>query len=81
MFSGRRRTKRPGPTSSGPPKKRKCSICKQEGSTVLFKFIVFLKIFTEWNMKYFVIPVIIGATGIVSKGLKNIWKQYQDNIQ
>jgi hypothetical protein len=23
-----------------------------------------------WNMKYFVIPIIIGATGIVTKGLK-----------
>jgi hypothetical protein len=23
-----------------------------------------------WNMKYFVIPVIIGATGIVTRGLK-----------
>jgi hypothetical protein len=23
-----------------------------------------------WNMKYFVIPVITGATGIVTKGLK-----------
>jgi len=34
-----------------------------------------------WNMKCFVIPVIIGATGIVSKGLKNIWKQYQESIQ
>jgi hypothetical protein len=34
-----------------------------------------------WNMKCFVIPVIIGATGIVSKSLKNIWKQYQDNTQ
>jgi hypothetical protein len=34
-----------------------------------------------WNMKYFVIPVIIGATGIVTKGLKNIWKQYQESIQ
>jgi hypothetical protein len=34
-----------------------------------------------WNMKRFVIPVIIGTTGIVSKGLKYIWKQYQDNIQ
>ncbi|XP_021921836.1 DNA topoisomerase 3-alpha [Zootermopsis nevadensis] len=29
--AGRRGSKRPGPTSSGPPKKRKCSICKQEG--------------------------------------------------
>jgi hypothetical protein len=34
-----------------------------------------------WNMKCFVIPVIIGATGIVTKGLKKIWKQYQESIQ
>jgi hypothetical protein len=34
-----------------------------------------------WNMKCFVIPVIIGATGIVTRGLKNIWKQYQESIQ
>jgi hypothetical protein len=34
-----------------------------------------------WNMKCFVIPVIIGTTGIVTKGLKNIWKQYQESIQ
>jgi hypothetical protein len=34
-----------------------------------------------WIMKRFVIPVIIGATGIVSKSLQNIWKQYQDNTQ
>jgi hypothetical protein len=30
-----------------------------------------------WNMKCFV----IGATGIVTRGLKNIWKQYQESIQ
>jgi hypothetical protein len=34
-----------------------------------------------WNMKCFVIPVITGATGIVTRGLKNIWKQYQEIIQ
>jgi hypothetical protein len=34
-----------------------------------------------WNTKGFVIPVTTGATGIVSKGLKNIWKQHQENIQ
>jgi hypothetical protein len=34
-----------------------------------------------WNMKCSVIPVIIGATGIVSKILQKIWKQYQDNTQ
>jgi len=32
-----------------------------------------------WNMKC-VIPVITGAVGIVTKGLKNIWKQYQESI-
>jgi hypothetical protein len=33
-----------------------------------------------WNMKCFIIPIIIGATGIVTKGLqKNIWKQYQES--
>jgi hypothetical protein len=33
-----------------------------------------------WNMKCFVIPVVIEASGIVSKRFtKNIWKQYQDN--
>jgi hypothetical protein len=34
-----------------------------------------------WNMKCFVIPVIIGATGIVTKGLESIWKEYQESIQ
>jgi hypothetical protein len=34
-----------------------------------------------WNMKCFVIPVINGAIGIVTKGLKNIWKQYQESIR
>jgi hypothetical protein len=29
-----------------------------------------------WNMNRFVILVIIVATGIVTKRLKNIWKQY-----
>jgi hypothetical protein len=33
------------------------------------------------NMKCFVISVITGVTGIVTKGLKSIWKQYQERIQ
>jgi hypothetical protein len=33
-----------------------------------------------WDMKCFVMPVIVRVTGIVSGGLKNVWKQYQDNI-
>jgi len=28
-----------------------------------------------WNMKCFIIPTINGVTGIVTKGLKSIWKQ------
>jgi hypothetical protein len=34
-----------------------------------------------WNVKCFVIPVITGATRIVNKGLKKVWKQYQESIQ
>jgi hypothetical protein len=34
-----------------------------------------------WNMKCVVIPVIIGATGIVTRRLKKVWKQYQESIQ
>jgi hypothetical protein len=30
-----------------------------------------------WNVKCFVVPIIIGATGVVSKSVKNIWKHYQ----
>jgi RNA-splicing ligase RtcB len=32
-------------------------------------------------MKCVIIPVIIGATGIVTKGLLKIWKPYWENIQ
>jgi hypothetical protein len=35
-----------------------------------------IKIQRMWNMKCFVLPVISGATGIVTKGLKKIWKRY-----
>jgi hypothetical protein len=31
-------------------------------------------------MKCFVIPIIIGDTGIVTEGLKTIWRQYQESI-
>jgi hypothetical protein len=35
-----------------------------------------------WNMKCFVVPAIIGATGIVTRGLKKkICKQYQESNQ
>jgi hypothetical protein len=35
----------------------------------------------KWNKKCMIIPVIIGATGIVTKGLKKTWKPYQRSIQ
>jgi hypothetical protein len=39
-----------------------------------------IEIHRMWNMKCFVIPVIIGATGIVSRSLqKKYLEQYQDN--
>jgi hypothetical protein len=31
-----------------------------------------------WDMKFFLIPVSIGATGIVTEELKNMCKQYQE---
>jgi hypothetical protein len=34
-----------------------------------------------WNVKCFVIPIIIGATGIVTRGLKKIFKLKQESIQ
>ena len=34
-----------------------------------------------WNLKCTVIPVIIGATGIVTRSLKKIWKLFQENIR
>jgi hypothetical protein len=34
-----------------------------------------------WNNEIFFIPVIIGATGTVTRGLKKVWKQYQESIQ
>jgi hypothetical protein len=47
---------------------------------IIFKNVS-IEIQQMWNMKYFVISVIIGATGTVIKGLKNIWKRYQESIQ
>ena len=34
-----------------------------------------------WNMKCTTVPVIIGATGIVTRSLRNICKLYQENIR
>jgi hypothetical protein len=39
-----------------------------------------IKIQRMWNMKCFVVPVIIGATGIVTRRLKITWKRYHESI-
>jgi len=40
-----------------------------------------VEIHRKWNMNCMVIPVITGATAMVTKCLKKIWKPYQENIQ
>ena len=42
MFLGLGGNKKLGPTSSVPPKKRKCGICKQEGKAVAVFHVMFL---------------------------------------
>ena len=34
-----------------------------------------------WNLKCTIVPVIIGATGIVTRSLRKLWKLYQENIR
>ena len=34
-----------------------------------------------WNLKCTIVPVIIGATGIVTRSFRKIWKLYQENIR
>jgi hypothetical protein len=33
-----------------------------------------------WNLKCTIVPVIIGATGIVTRSLRKIWKLYRESI-
>jgi hypothetical protein len=40
-----------------------------------------VEIHRKWNMNCMVIPVITGATAMVTNGLKKIWKPYQENTQ
>jgi hypothetical protein len=34
-----------------------------------------------WNLRGTIIPVMTGATGIVTRSLRRIWKRYQENIR
>jgi hypothetical protein len=56
------------------------NVVKKESEKKLKYKNLSIEIQRMWNMKCFVIPVLIGATGIVTKGLK-IWKQYPESIQ
>jgi hypothetical protein len=53
-------------------------IQKESKNKLKYKY---LSVEIQWNMKCFVIPAIIEATGIVNRGLKKIWKRYQESIQ
>jgi hypothetical protein len=57
------------------------NVIQKEDEKILKYKNLSIEIQRMWNMKCCVIPVIIGATGIVSKSLNNILKQYQDNTQ
>jgi hypothetical protein len=56
----------------GKPSNR--NIIQKEVEKKLKHINLSIEIWEVWNMKCFVIPVIIGATRIVTKGLK-MWKQ------
>jgi hypothetical protein len=56
----------------GKPSNR--NIIQKEVEKKLKHINLSIEIWEMWNMKCFVIPVITGATRIVTKGLK-IWKQ------
>jgi len=55
-------------------------IQKEAEKELKYKYIS-TQIHRTWNMKYFVESVMIRATGIATKGLQNICKQYQESIQ
>jgi hypothetical protein len=55
-------------------------IQKEAEKKLKYKNII-IRILRMWKMKCVVTQVITGTTGIVSKSLKNIWKQNQESIQ
>jgi hypothetical protein len=57
------------------------TVIQETGKKLKYKYLS-IEILRKLNMKCFVYTQIItGTIGIVTKGLKNIWKQYQESIQ
>ena len=42
---------------------------------------LYVEIQRMWNLKCTIVPVVIGATGIVTRSLRKIWKLYQENTR
>jgi hypothetical protein len=57
------------------------NVIKQEAENKLKHESIGIEIQRMWKLKSFVKTVIIEATRIVTKGIRNICKQYQENIQ
>jgi hypothetical protein len=54
--------------------------CKRSRKEVKYKSLV-IEVQRIWNLKCTIIPVIIGATGIVTKSLRNNLETTPGNIQ
>ena len=57
--------------------RQKCC-AKGSGKEVKIQELI-IEIQRMWNLKCTIIPIIIEATGIVTRSLKKIWKLYQEN--
>jgi len=61
------------------------NICRQKccakgnGKNLKYKTLR-IEIQRMWNLKCTIVPVIIGATGIVTRSLRKFWKLYQETI-
>jgi hypothetical protein len=62
-------------------RKLKCSTRRLSIIIIMINKNLSIEIQRMWNMKCLVMPVIIGTTGIVTKGLKHICKRYLEDIQ
>ena len=62
----------------GNTRREKC--CAKEAEKKLKYKSLCIEIQRMWKLKCTIVPVIIGATGIVTRSLKKIWKLYQETL-